>query len=260
MGQDNKWKIPMNRNSVSRSIDIPISIMLFALLSLAGSREAIAQGAGPAMDAKEADWVMVFDEPRHRLTFEKDNLKIVSVNIPVGDTSMYHLHDRPMLYVAINGSMMRNQDRGSEWQEPNPDNLRSPGEILYRDYLAKPQNHRVENIGEQPFRLVGHINFGPGSDPGLNDGLDGVKPVEESNWFRAYRHRLAAGESTDEHIHQYPVVIVQTIMGNSDVTEHGQSVDEKTVSGMFSYHKVGVAHSLHNLGDGEVELVEVEIR
>jgi hypothetical protein len=72
--------------------------------------------------------------------------------------------------------------------------------------------------------------------------------------------KLAVGEVSDEHVHQHPVVVIQTIMGNSDVTEGGHSVDEKTVSGLFSYHKAGVAHRLHNLGDREVELVEVEVR
>ena len=116
---------------------------------------ASAQQSPPGMDAKESDWVMVYEEPRHRLVFEKDDVRIISVNIPVGDTSMFHLHDVPTVYVAINGALMQNQNRGSEWDDPNPEWIRKPGEILYReDYLAKPLNHRVKNIGEQPFRRI----------------------------------------------------------------------------------------------------------
>jgi quercetin dioxygenase-like cupin family protein len=241
----------------TRRILPAIAVLLAGLSTPSADNPAHAQ----AMDAKEDDWVMVWKEPRHRLVFEKDNIRIISVNIPVGDTSMFHLHDRPTLYVAINGSAMQNQNRGSEWDEPNPGNTRTPGEILYReDYLAKPLNHRVKNIGDQPFRLVGILNFGNGSDPADSEALPDVAAELASNWFRAYRHRLAAGESSDTHVHAHPVVVIQTIMGNSDVTEDGHSVDEKTVSGLFSFHKPGVAHQLHNLGSKEVELVEVEVR
>ena len=231
------------------------------MLGLLAAPVSMAQQAPGGMDAKEADWVMVYEEPRHRLVFEKDDLRIISVNIPVGDTSMFHLHDVPTLYVAILGSMMQNQNRGSEWDEPNPELIRKPGQIMYReDYLAKPLNHRVKNIGEQPFRLVGIMNFGHGSDIATSQPVAGAEAEVESNWFRAYRHQLEAGESSDSHVHEHPVVIVQTVMGNSDVTEGSQSVDEKTVSGLFSFHKAGVEHQLHNLGDDLVELVEVEIR
>ena len=56
--------------------------------------------------------VQVFQEPRHHLVVDTPTLRIVDIQIPPGDTTLYHKHDSAMLYVPIASSRTRNQNIG----------------------------------------------------------------------------------------------------------------------------------------------------
>ena len=201
--------------------------------------------------------VPVYEEPRHRLVFEKGHIRIFNTSIPPGDTSLFHFHENPTLYVMLNGARMRNQNLGEEWTEPNPDIAIKNGAFVFRDYHANPQTHRVDNIGRQSFQVIGVINSGEGKN--AVSALSS-KPEVENQWFNGYRYTLAAGESTATHKHDNPVLIVQVSDGHSNVIERGVPGAEKTVVGTWSIHEGGIGHSLNNLGSDDVELVEIEMK
>ncbi len=48
--------------------------------------------------------------------------------------------------------------------------------------------------------------------------------------------------------------------GNTDVYEKNQSTAEKTVAGNWSWHKAVLGHKYRNIGEVEVELVEIEVK
>jgi quercetin dioxygenase-like cupin family protein len=207
--------------------------------------------------AAEPPAMRAWEEPRHRLVFEKGDIRIFNTNIPAGDRSLYHRHDHPTLYVVLNVGRMRNQDQGKDWAEIPPGPGMPAGAFLFRDYAAEPQVHRVENIGEQSFQVSGVVNLGPGTEAAA---AGAGTPEVRNRWFDGYRFRLAAGQGTGTHRHAHPVLVVQIGNGRSCVVEHDWPTAEKTVAGTWSVHDAGVAHELKNLGADGVELVEIEIR
>ena len=221
-----------------------LPLLLLTLLTVARTG-----AAGPAV-------VPVYEEPRHRLVYEKGNIRIINVSIPAGDTSLYHHHQNPTLFVMLNGALMRNQNLGGEWTDPSPNMVTKLGAFVFMAY-PKPQDHRVQNIDHQSFQAIGVINAGPGSNSTAT--LD-QKPEVDNRWFNGYRFKLAPGEKTRIHHHAFPVFIVQVGKGDSVVIERGYPTAEKTVSGNWSVHDAGVDHQLQNIGTTEVELVEIEMK
>jgi len=119
-----------------------------------------------------------------------------------------------------------------------------------------PQSHRVENLGATTFRLIGIAHKGRGTAVTEKDDDTEI----DNDWFRGKRFRLAPGEKTQEHRHQYSVLVVQVSGGNSDVVENEMSTAEKTVSGNWSWHEARTGHVLRNIGTADIELLEVEIK
>jgi hypothetical protein len=213
---------------------------------------AVVLQAGAAEPAPVAAW----EEPRHRLVFDKGAVRIFSTSIPAGDTSLFHMHEHPTLYVLLNGARMRNQDVGKDWVELPPGPAMANGAFVYRDYAAEPQTHRVQNVDDHSFQVIGVVNLGPGDERG-----PAAETAEVQNrWFTGSRFRLRPGESAMAHRHDYPALVVQVGPGNSAVIERGWQTAEKTVAGTWSVHDAGVEHVLANIGVSELELVEIEMK
>lgn len=200
--------------------------------------------------------VPVYEEPRHRLVYEKGDIRIINVSIPAGDMSVYHHHENPTLFVMLNGALMRNQNLGGEWTEPPPGMVTKPGAFVFMAY-PKPQDHRVQNIDHQSFQAIGVINSGAGSDSTVTLAQ---KPEVDNPLFNGYRFKLAPGAKSSVHHHAFPVFVVQVGKGDSVVIERGYPTVEKTVSGNWSVHAAGIDHQLQNIGTTDVELVEIEIK
>jgi len=206
--------------------------------------------------AAEPAVVPAWEEPRHRLVFDRDTIRIFSTNIPAGDRSLYHRHEHPTLYVVLSGGHMRNQDLGKEWVELPAGPALSAGAFLYRDYAAEPQTHRVENLGDHSFQVIGVVNLGSGAET----EAAGAGTELHNRWFDGYRFKVPAGQSTEIHRHAHPVLVVQVGAGRSCVVEYDWPTAEKTVAGTWSMHEAGVEHALKNLGAAGVELVEIEMK
>lgn len=200
--------------------------------------------------------VPVYEEPRHRLVFDKVPVKIVNVNIPPGDVSLYHFHEDPTLYIAIHGALMRSQDLGGEWGAPDANARHGTGALVFRNYRTAPQSHRVENLDDASFRLIGIVHKGKGVSITAPDQGAEI----DNQWFRGTRVRLVPGAQTPGHQHKYPVLVVQVSDGESVVVVNGLATAEKTVIGNWSWHNAGVNHALRNIGESSAELVEVEIK
>lgn len=222
---------------------LPLILLLLATMS-----RVVA--AGPTV-------VPVYKEPRHRLVYAKGNIHIIDVGIPPGDTSMYHRHQNPTLFVMLQGARMRNQNLGEAWTNPTSASSVKAGTFVFNNYHTRPQTHRVQNVDDHTFRTIGVINSGPGS----NDPTTlSQKPEVDNRWFNGYRFWLAPGATTRVQHHKFPVLVVQVGAGHTDVIERGYPIDEKTVAGAWSIHAAGVAIALHNMGKAKVELVEIEMK
>ena len=195
--------------------------------------------------------VAVHEEPRHDLVFEDSSAFVLDVQIPSGDTTLYHTHTDPIFYVSIGTSRTRSQVMGRDWVGPGTGPVSSPGRVFSNiRYADRPVTHRVNNVGDGLFRLIAVINrgHGPAADSTARSTRPSTSPplgfeVEiDNHWFRSFRGTLEPSSSSTLHRHALPVVTVQV------------------ADGSWVFQKAGTEHSLKNPGDAPLELVEIEIR
>ena len=218
--------------------------------------------------------VPVYEEPRHHLVFESPATRIIDVQIPAGDTTLFHTHSDPILYVSMSQSQTRSQTLGREWGEAGaaaaapaavqgapaaPPASAAPAARLGRmnsvtSYAKQPLTHRVNNIGQGLFRLIGIMNRSAGDQTeGPSEGFD-AKPELTNPWFRGYRWALTS--SAAPHRHRNPVAVV-LITGRASA--RGSSTTALDKPGQFAWFEGNTEHSLTSVG-GDAEVVEVEVR
>lgn len=198
--------------------------------------------------------VPVDREPRHRPVFANEALRVIRLEMPLNDTSLFHTHTYDNLTVRIVGES-RAQTLGGEWGEAAK---RPPGSVGVAEYAGRTAPaHRVQNVGSVPFLQVVVENLRMGSwsaQPAI--ASPGLSVLQENRGFRAYKLSLAAhGSST--HQHAVPTVVV-LVSGQSDAgSKQNASLTEP---GAWALIPANVQHTVRDTGPATAELVEIEVR
>jgi len=230
------------------------------------------------LPARQGDRVVpVHQEPRHHLVFDSPGTRILDVQIPPGDTTLFHTHSDPILYVTMSTSRTRSQNLGADWSAPAapapgaPSPPGAPGApgvapsvppgrmMSTTSYAERPQTHRVNNVGSTLFRLIGITNSSAGDDgPGPSAGFD-IEPEITNRWFRGYRRGLAVRDST-EHRHANPVAVV-LVSGAASVRTAAMASSSQPLQrpGAFAFLEAGTTHVLR-ADAPDTQVVEVEVR
>lgn len=237
-----------------------VGVMLVIGLVAGASASAQAQTA-----TGEEKVVPVFQEPRHHVVVDTPALRILDIQIPPGETTLYHRHDSAMLYVPIASSRTRNQNLGEDWTgggaAPAADAApvpARPGRVTApANYLDKGQTHRVNNIGSTLFRLVGIANMTPG-DTTAGAAPTAGKPELENRWYCAERLVIAPGTSLPVPPHAGLVVIVMQTPGTAAVD--GPTWSPLNGPGDFARVDGTQKFVVHNRGTAEIEVVAVAVK
>lgn len=146
--------------------------------------------------AETATWVEVRDEPRHRRRFETDLVRVYDVEIPPGDTTLYHRHTEDTFYVAVNEATVRDRTWGEEGERTG---TAPAGSLLCRPHRSRPLIHEVHNLGPGAMRLIGaEIKTDPPVTAAAALEAPGHTLSLERDRLRAYEVALEPGESTGE--------------------------------------------------------------
>jgi len=225
-----------------------------AAIAVFGAHLVSVQGA-----TQEEKIVPVHEEPRHHLVFDSPEMRIVDVQIPPGDTTLFHTHTDPILYVTMSTSVTRSQVLGREWSggEAVAASPRRIGRMSSTTSYAKQSlTHRLHNVGQTFFRLIGITNATAGDESTTPSAGFGAQPEVDNPWFRGYRWKLTAA-STKDHRHVNPVAIV-LVSGRAAATGTSKTALERP--GAFAWFEPNSPHRLQALGGGDAEVVEVEVR
>jgi len=93
--------------------------------------------------------IQVRDEPRHHNVFENDFARILDVYLAPGDTTLYHLHNTPSVFIVFTNTNVGSQLIGKQSQK----GANITGEVSY-DNLNTPRNHRVWNEDTSWFHVM----------------------------------------------------------------------------------------------------------
>lgn len=87
--------------------------------------------------------VLVHEEPRHRPVFQSDQIRMLNVQLLPGDTTLYHIHHTPSLFIYFSSTTT-----GSQLSGGNSSTGRSMAGVMRFENLSAPNRrvHRVWNI------------------------------------------------------------------------------------------------------------------
>jgi len=136
--------------------------------------------------------VPVHEEPRHKPVFQNHNVRLLNVLLPRGDTTQYHLHNTPSLFLFFTSTTT-----GSQLQGSAPSTGRSTAGTILFENLAPPhvRIHRVWNIDSTTFHVMDIELLG--RDSGFTTTpLAGsqLQLAVDTPWVRAYKVTLESNK------------------------------------------------------------------
>lgn len=217
--------------------------VLFILLILVCSATLIAQ-------------VPVREEPRHHPVLQNKYFRLLDVWLPPGDTSLYHIHATPSLFIYLSKAVIGSQVKGEGWVK----DLATPGKAWYRSFSPDILVHRVCNLDTVTFHVNDIEILAPYSAPGLSPKKQLPYPLLfESE--KAFAYQLTEDSLNKKIISDRGPVIAELVAGSSllfhDVKTK-QSIKVKT--GQYLYIEPGTSFYFSKDGTGAINLVLFEIK
>ena len=196
--------------------------------------------------------VQVSREPRHHKVVENAWVRILDVHIPAGDTSQWHKHSTPSVFLILS-----NTRTGSQVKiEPGKPSF-TDGRIWFEGFYDTPRIHRVWNADDHEFHVIDmelphktHVTI----DPPLTG--DAFRLLFDEKPVRGYRVTLAANKDLPIGTRKAGVVIVKVGDGG-DVKVYGSALHKK---GDYVFVPAGTALNLKNSGQGDAKLALMELK
>ena len=221
-----------------------------------------------ASAALVAAQVPLLKEPRHHVTFENKQLRIMDVNIPAGDKSLDHRHELDIATIAISDGATTRISSGGQPAAERPS--RPLGDATVADYAGKAQNHIIENVGKSAYQLfaIENLKASGWSSAPASSGL-ATKMTGESRAFRLYDVNLSREVSQTSHTHAVPtvaVLITGSVMSDGPDKQAKENpgapigLKQLTQPGQWIMVPSGDTHHMVRLGPNAARVVEIEVR
>ena len=222
-----------------------------------------------ALTATVAAQVPVNKEPHHRVVYENADFRVLDVNVPVGDSTLDHRHERDIVTVSMTGgTRTRITSPGQPAGAIRPP--RPLADATVAEYAGKPDSHKVDNVGDAPYQLFAVENLKPvgWSATGAVNAL-ATKLATEARAFRIYDVRLVTGSTQTTHTHAVPTV---ALLVNGKVMSDGPDAQAKALApasvglkqldqpGQWLLIPKGDTHTIVRLGTADARLLEIEVR
>lgn len=204
--------------------------------------------------------VPMHEEPRHRLMLTHQHLRVMDVKILPGDTTLFHVHDVPALYVAVSAAPVDMQLLNGKWGGTHPaaDPGRKPGDVnVDTSYVRKPVTHRVTNVGSQLFNLIAITNstLSP-VDSGTAEMPGDVEL--QNRWFTQSRTRLSTGAAPRWYLASSPTIVVQPVPGEATLSRDSGEKHVLNSPGSWALVPAGARYQLTSPGSATLVVVQVK--
>lgn len=210
--------------------------------------------------------VPVSQEPRHHKVLDNGHIRLLDVQIPPGDTTQFHIHATPSIFVVLTNAKTGSQVVSEEDHSASP--IKHYGNIWFEGFYQKPRIHRVYNMDEHMFNVM-DIELTNTSfktiDPPITEG--GFTFLFEEKPVRAYRVNLLHGKTVSIQPRKADVLIIQ--LSDSSVNpgvqvfvpdNRSSGVSYLNRKGSFVYVLSGTTFELRNEGSGEGEFAFLELK
>lgn len=198
--------------------------------------------------------VLVHKEPRHRPVFENNKIRILDVLLPVGDTTQYHIHHTPSLFIYFS-----NTSTGSQLQGHQPSSGRSVEGTLRFENLAEPnvRIHRVWNIDTIALHVMDiELLYKDSSFVQKPLSIPDLQLAIDTPWVRVYKITVNTGKSFKLKDTPRSLVLVSF---DSARLQLRQSKLHTVQPGSFSWINAGEVFELKNIGEQSARFVLLEL-
>jgi hypothetical protein len=198
--------------------------------------------------------VQVSKEPRHNNALENKYVRLLDVHIPPGDTSLFHIHSTPSVFLHFTTTVVCSQIKGKEWVTAK----NAQGNASYRSFVNDTLVHRVSNCDTVPFHVT-DVELLWAYKPAKQ-----LQPLPFTLLFeneKVFAYRLTAGVFNSQIIYGRGPIIAQLVAG-SDVKLHNKKGKElsQLKPGKHLYIKPGTSFYFSTSGNEEINLVLFEIK
>lgn len=199
--------------------------------------------------------VPVSQEPLHRPVFVNKYIRLLDVIVPAGDTTQFHIHQTPSLFVIFSNNKTSSQIAGKNWIEDQS----TAGTTWYRSFSPDILIHRVANRDTLPF----HVN-----DIEILSAYDSSntqkKPLQYPVLFeneRSFAYQLKNQDLTKKEIKARGPLIAELIAGDGVFfynihTNH----QEELRAGRFFYIEPHTSFYFSTKGTSAVNMIVFEIK
>lgn len=198
--------------------------------------------------------VQVSKEPMHHNVFENAWIRILDVHIPAGDTSLFHKHSTPSVFLVLSDTKT-----GSEViTEPEKLPRLNDGHVWFEGFYDKPRIHRVWNSDTSEFHVI-DMEILNKKYKSLEPPLSGpsFKLLFDENPVRGYRFTLNAHDHFRINQRSGPIVLV----GLGNTTGTVKANDKAFVKrGDYLFIKAGTDISFVNTGDADEDFALLELK
>lgn len=201
--------------------------------------------------------VYVHQEPRHHTVFANNQLRALNVVIPPGDTSQFHIHHTPSLFLFFTST-----NTGSQLKGGGPVAGKSTAGTILFENLAPPhlRIHRVWNNDPDTFHVMdvellgkdGGFTQTPLTSPDLTLAVD-------TGWVRAYRLVLPPVHTFSVQAQSHAFFLVS--FGSANVKWKQGTVTKlrKMQAGTCIWIPAGKAFAFRNAGADEARFALLEL-
>lgn len=196
--------------------------------------------------------VQVSKEPRHVPVLQNKYIRLLDVRLPPDDTTFYHIHSTPSLFIILTNTWTASQEKGDEWTRSES----VAGNVWYRSFQPDSLIHRVANIDS----VVFHVN-----------------DIEILSSFRPAQHKLLPyrvildnekasayaldNSSLKQKITQHGPLIAEVVAGDG-IIFHAVNTSQKQQlkAGQYLYIAPDTAFYFSSPTKGEINMVLFEIK
>ena len=198
--------------------------------------------------------VQVSKEPLHKNVLENKYIRLLDVWLKPGDTSLFHIHSTPSVFLHFSNTTIGTQVKGQDWVRDQS----VAGKARYSSFSPDILVHRVSNLDTIPFHVTDIEIL---SSHNTNSQL---KPLPFTVLFeneKVVAYRLTGSSFINQTIKNRGPLIAQLVSGNGvlyndAITKHSKEI----INGKHLYIEPGASFYFSASKAGEIDMVLFEIK
>ena len=202
--------------------------------------------------------VAVSKEPRHHVVFENDKVRILNVLLPPGDTTQYHVHSLPSVFISLSKT-------NTSWQRINeqPVVSISVAGYIWFENLNPPhiKIHRVWNNDTSVYHVMDVELLAKDSGFSLKPlTIEHLHLLIDTPWVRTYTIKLAKNEQVTIKEQQSDFILVAINDATISLNENEKESRSIIKPGKFYWIKANDKFSVISLSDTPANFALLEIK